>query len=284
MRRFDYFKPQSLKEAWAIKEKNPQALFIAGGTDLMVQIRNREIQAPALISLRSIPELAGLSNGSIMRIGAMTTISNLIQHPSVRKNLSILREAGRSLGSTQIRNVATIGGNLCNGSPCADMATPLLVLEAKVRLQSNRGCRDIPLDEFFIGPGKTSLRSGEILTDILIKPLSLGAKTVFLKRGRVKVDLSIVNVTVLLVIENRMCRKARIAAGSSAPVPLRLKNVEALLEGRVITQSLVAQAQELSSQYIMPITDIRASEEYRRLIVGFYVKRGIEKILKESQI
>lgn len=279
MRKFDYFKPHSLKEALRLKETMPDARFIAGGTDLLVKIKDKEIQPAALISLRSIQELSGAEVNKVTRIGALTTISDLIQNQALCENYPLLADAARQLGSIQIRNVATIGGNLCNCSPAADTALPLLVLDAKVRLQSNQDGREMTLSEFFKGPGESSLNSDEIMTDILLEPSPPSAKTRFLKIGRVKMDLAIASVALLLEMEGKKCQKVRIAAGSVAPVPLRLSKVEALLEGETVSRELLAEAQNMTSEAVAPITDIRASEEYRRHIAGVLVRRALEDMM-----
>lgn len=279
MRRYDYLRPKSLKEALQQKKSIAGAKFISGGTDLLVQIKNRELQPPTLISLRSIPELATIEINGGARIGALATISDIIQHNELGLNYPVLVEAARRLGSVQIRNVATVGGNLCNCSPSADIALPLLVLEAKVRLRTAKAKREIQISEFLKGPGESCLSSDEILTDILLDPPHQKAKATFLKKGRVKMDLAIASLAVLLEMEGGKCRKARIAAGSVAPVPLRLYKVEDLLEGATLSKDLVSKAQQLASKIVSPITDIRATEEYRRQIVRVYVKRGLEKIL-----
>lgn len=283
MRRFDYFKPKSLEKAFQLKKTTPGAKFISGGTDLMVQIKNRELLPPALISLQSIPELASIKFNGGVSIGALATISNIVQHPKVRQNYPLLVDAAKSLGSIQIRNVATIGGNLCNCSPSADMALPLLVMEAKVRLQSTKASREVPLNEFFVGPGESCLASDEILTEILLEPLQQNTKTAFLKKGRMKMDLAIASVAILLEMEGEKCRDVRIAAGSVAPVPLRLYKVETLLEGATVSKRIIGEAQKLAAESVSPITDIRATEEYRRQIFGVLVKRALGKILGQSQ-
>jgi len=276
---FDYFQPQSLEEALGLKKKIPGSRFIAGGTDLMVQIRSRELKPSALISLRSIPDLSSIEiNGSI-RIGAMTTVTDLLYNPDLEHQAKLLVDAARRLGSPQIRNVATVGGNLCNCSPCADLALPLLVLEAKARIESVSGTQDIPLQKFFEGPGKSCLSPDQILTDIFIEPVSSNTKSVFLKKGRVKMDLAVASVALLLEMEGETCRKARVAAGSVAPVPLRLQKVEVLLEGKVLSPELADQAQRMAFESVAPISDVRSTEEYRRQIVGVYVKRGMAQIL-----
>jgi carbon-monoxide dehydrogenase medium subunit len=279
MRRFDYFRPKSLKEALQLKKTIAGAKFISGGTDLIVQIKNRELQPSALISLRSIPGMATIKVNGGARIGALATISDIIQQTELGNKFPVLVEAAKRLGSVQIRNIATIGGNLCNCSPSADMAVPLLVLEAKVRLQTSKASRKIPLEEFFTGPGESCLASDEILTDILLDPPRQNAKTSFLKKGRVKMDLAIASLALLLEMEGEKCHKARIAAGSVAPVPLRLFKVETLLEGNAISQDLMSKAQQLAAKIVSPITDVRATEEYRRHVIGAYIKGGLEKIL-----
>lgn len=276
MRAFFYFKPRSLDEVWKIKNRIPDARFIAGGTDLMVQIKNKTVHPPALISLKSIPELSGVELNNGAYIGAMTTISDLIHHSSLVKEFPIIAEAAKRLGSVQIRNTATIGGNLCNCSPCADMATPLLVLDAKVHIQSAMSSREIPLAEFFVGPGKSCLAPDEILTEIKIDPYPQNTRTVFFKKGRVKMDLAVASMAALLVFKDSVCTKARLAAGSVAPVPLRLKQAEALLEGSKISGEIIKKAREIVENSISPISDVRSTAEYRRHISGVYVKQALE--------
>jgi len=283
VKRFDYFKPRSLEEALRLKETTPDAWFIAGGTDLLVKIKDNEIQTSALISLRSIQELSSAEVNKVARIGALTTINDLIKNPALCENFLLLVDAAKQLGSVQIRNTATIGGNLCNCSPAADTALPLLVLDAKVRLQSIQDSREMRLSEFFMGPGESCLSSDEIMTDILLEPFPPSAKAAFLKIGRVKMDLAIASVALLLEMEGERCRKVRIAAGSVAPVPLRLSKVEELLEGEPVSKELVTEAQKMASEVVAPITDIRASEEYRRHIVGVLVRRALENVLGWSQ-
>ena len=283
MNRFKYYKPRSLDEAWELKEKIPDSLFIAGGTDVIVGIKNNELRPQALISLRSIPRLGNIEVNKGARIGALATISDIIQNPELRKDYPVLVEAAKSLGSVQIRNVATIGGNLCNCSPCADMALPLLVMEAKVRLQTTKKSREIPLNEFFKGPGESCLAPHEILTDILLDPPQKNTKTSFIKKGRVKMDLAVARVAVLREMESKTCHKARIAAGSVAPVPLRLSKIETMFEGATLTKKDVTEAQRLAEDNVVPITDVRSTEEYRRQITGVLVKRALERALEWSQ-
>ncbi len=276
----EYKKPQTLEEALRLKEAQAGARFIAGGTDLLVQLKNKSIAAPlALISLRSISDLKGIAIGEKTRLGACTPISDILSNQGIAERYPVLFEAASHLGSVQIRNVATIGGNLCNASPCADTSLPLLVLDAKVELQGREGTRQVALEDFYRGPGQTCLNPGELLVAILLDPPRPHAKSIFFKKRRVAMDLAQASVAMLLELEGDICRFARIAAGSVAPTPMRLKPVEALLEGKKLTSELIAEAQALASRTISPITDLRASADFRRQIIGVFIKRGIEQLL-----
>ncbi len=275
---FDYFKPRYLGEAWDLYEKHPGARYIAGGTDLLVKIKNRDAKPRGLISLRSIPGLAGIDIGETTHIGSMTTITDLIQHPELGRIFPVLIQAAKRIGSLQIRNVATVGGNLCNCSPCADTALALLLMDARVVLNGPKGIREVPVQEFFLGPGESCLASGEILTGIrLDKPVS-NARAIFMKKGRVKMDLAIASVAVLLEMDGDTCKRACFAAGSVAPVPLRLKKVEELFENVVISKEIIIEAQKIAMSSISPITDIRSTADYRREIVGIYIKRAVQEL------
>ena len=279
MNRYGYYQPETLDEAFRLKKTIPESIYISGGTDLMVRIKKRELRPRALISLRSIPNFSGIKNGKIIRIGAMTSISDVLKNSLLHEKYPVLIQAAKELGSVQIRNIATIGGNLCNGSPAADMAPPLLVLEAKVRLQSGQKSRDLPLEKFFLGPGETGLSPGEILTGILLEPPEQNTKTIFLKKGRTRMDLAVASVAAQIRTEGDRCLRARIAAGSVAPTPVRLFEVEALLEEAALSRELLTEAQQLAAKSVSPITDVRSTADYRCLLVGVLVKRALEKLL-----
>lgn len=278
---YDYFRPQSLAGVWDLAQKYPGSRYVAGGTDLLVKIKQGTAKPQALISLRLVPELSGIEIGEKIRIGAATTITDLINHPDLGTVCPVLIRAAKRLGGPQVRNVATIGGNLCNCSPCADTALPLLILDARVVLKSTSGDREIPMHEFFRGPGESCLSSGEILGEIIIDTPSPGAKAAFMKKGRVRMDLAIASLALLLEMEGNTgkCKKARIAAGSVAPVPLRLKKVEQLFIGAVITEKMLIEAQQIAEKSVSPITDVRSTESYRRRLIGTYVKRAVGELL-----
>ncbi len=285
MTRYEYHRPRTLDEAARLRERIDGALYIAGGTDVMVRIRNRAVRPTALISLRAVSELAGIEMGGETRIGAITLVADIAQHAGLRERYPVLCEAAQRLGSEQIRNAATIGGNLCNASPCADLAPALLVLDARAHIWGPTGMREVPIAEFFTGPGQTCMGVGELLRGVVLGAPTQGARTAFMKKGRVAMDLATASVAALLQMQGRTCRRARFAAGSVAPVPMRLGAVEALLEGAEVTSMLAVQARELAEQSVKPISDVRSSAQYRRTIVGVYVQRAIEGLaLSQSPV
>jgi CO/xanthine dehydrogenase FAD-binding subunit len=281
MSSFAYHKPTTLQDAWQLIRATSGARFIAGGTDLMVRARERGQRPPALVSLRSVKELSGIEeNGGTTRIGATTSIAHVLEHPRIRERFPALIQACQSMGSPQIRNVATVGGNLCNASPCADTAPPLLIHQARLQLKSPKGSREIPLCEFFCGPGETRLASDEILAAVLLDPPEPGTRALFFKKGRVAMDLAVASVAVLLELDGTRCDTIRVAAGSVAPTPIRLGPVERLLGGRTLTDDLISQARELAAASVSPITDVRSTAAYRRQIVGVYLERAVHQLME----
>ena len=286
MSNYPYHRPRSLEELWPLMASSEEARLVAGGTDLMVRIRARTERPGSLVSLRSIESLRGIEVGEeSARIGAGVTVGELTCHPGLARLAPVLVQAARRLGSPQIRNAATIGGNLCNAAPSADTALPLLVLEARLLLRSPGGVREVPADQFFKGPGQTCLAPDEILEAVELDAPPAGAGAVFFKKGRVRMDLSLASVAVLLQMgeggpegEGKVIRTARVAAGSVAPVPLRLKEVEQRLEGQALTAELLAEARQLAQASIQPVTDVRTTAEYRRTLVGVYVQRALRSL------
>jgi len=274
-----YHRPTSLGAALELAAENPDARFIAGGTDLLVKLRRRVHASPAaLISLRRIDELTRVEVGECLRIGAAVPLADLAVNQHVRERLPALTDALATFGSRQIRNVATLGGNLGNASPGADAAPPLLVHEARLELQSTSGVREIPLAEFFRGPGETALGPGEILTAVLVDPPGEGAASAFLRKSRVSMDLAIASVAVLLERDGARCTKARVAAGAVAPTPLRLEAAEAALEGTALDEAACAAAVASVDTAIAPISDVRAEEWYRRHVTAVLLKRALMKL------
>jgi carbon-monoxide dehydrogenase medium subunit len=275
---YDYFKPKTLVEAFGLRVKYPDSRFIAGGTDVMVRIKHRQLNPEALISLRSIAGLDKIEIGRVTRIGSMTTIADLLGHLGLAERFPALARAARELGSVQIRNVATVGGNLCNASPCADTALPLLVYDARVELSRRDGAREVPLDKFFVGPGATCMQPGEIMTAILIDTPSSKSRASFQKKGRVKMDIAVASLAFRAELDGDTVKKPRVAAGSVAPVPLRLGSVEKILDGQKMDPELISKAEEAARNEVAPISDVRASADYRRHLIGVYLGRALRDL------
>ncbi len=279
---FDYHQPATTEEALELATRLPEAELIAGGTDLMVRMQKLGHRPPALISLRRVEELAQIDDGSRLRIGAAVPVTEVAAHPAVVAGFPALVEAIRVLGSPQIRNVATLGGNLCNASPAADCAPPLLVHGARVELCHEGGRRELAVEDFVLGPGQTALRPGEIMTAILLDNPSDNARSTYMRKGRVQMDLALVGVAVLVETDGSAYSVARIAAGAVAPVPLRLARTEAIVQGAPVGAETWTLARAEAANEVSPITDIRASEDYRRHLTGVFVERCLKTLVPAS--
>ena len=278
---YDYHRPDDLASALALAVAHPEARFIAGGTDLMVRIREGRVRPPALISLRNVVELSEIDLGDgdgPTRIGAGVTVGHLLAHADLVERYPLLAAAARRLGSVQIRNAATIGGNLCNASPCADLALPLLAHEATLIIGGPGGERRLSLEDFFVAAGETRLRAAEVVEAIEIPAPPANAHGVFAKKGRVAMDISIASVAVLVVLRDGVCDLARIAAGSVAARPLRLAQAERGLEGQPLDRVAIERATAAARDEVRPISDVRSTADYRRHLVGVYVARALEQI------
>lgn len=281
-----YHRPSSVNDALALKSADPSARFIAGGTDLLVQLRKRKLAPAPLISLRGIRELSGVvADDRVVRIGATTPLAELLRHELVRAELRALGHSLWSLASQQIRNVGTVGGNLCNASPAADTAPPLLVLDASVELVGQGGARTLPLASFLTGPGKTALQAGELLSAVVVPRPSRGAQSAFMRQGRVAMDLSLASVAAFVsVVDNRQAPVVRLAAGAVGPVPMRLPRAEAALHGRPLDAAALVAAAEVAAEEVTPITDLRASAQYRRRLVRVLTERALRLALGDKEI
>jgi len=284
MKRYEYYQPRSLDEAFGLMKKyEGRARFVAGGTDAMIRVKQEIWQPDALISLRWIADLRGIQKtGHFLRLGSMTLWREIETDPLVRRFASALAEAAPMVANPQIRNVASIGGNLCNAAPSADGAPPLMVVEAMLIIAGAGGEREVPISEFFQGPGRHCMAHDEILSAIVIPEMSDHTGMAFLKSGRVTQDIAVANVAVRVEMYGRVCRKCRIAAGAVGPVPMRLREVEAFVEGKKITPELLLEIQGKAAREVTPITDVRSTEVYRRTITGVMVKRALEKAIERS--
>jgi carbon-monoxide dehydrogenase medium subunit len=269
MKDFDLFEPRSISTLLKLLDRHKKsAKIIAGGTDLLIEMEKGAAAFPILISLRNISQLSRISFNpkSGLRLGAAITIHEAETSPIIKENYPIISQAASRLGMLQIRNQATIGGNLCQASPAGDMIPPLLALGALLDLQSFSGQRVVQIENFFKGPGKTILKSGEILKEILIPPPKPNDSQAFLKYSRMEsVDLAIVNVAVRIRLEeDQKCEEACISLGGVAPTVIRARLSELLIKGKELSDDLIQKAGEKVLDEVQPISDVRASSEYRR--------------------
>ena len=279
MQSFDYQKVYSLREAFdAASASKGTSVFMAGGTDLLIQIKEGKRQLQGIIDVKGISEMDGVViTGGECFIGSLTSIRTLETSLSISEKVPLLAQAAAKLGSVQVRHRATVGGNLCNASPSADTAPALLALEAQAEIFGKTGLRVMDLQEFFLGPGATALGDGEILTRLKI-PLSRKRRgSVYYKLStRKAMDLAFVGVAVLLELGgDDEISKTRIALGAVAPTPIRVPSAEKLLEGIRLSPEAAREAAELAARSCKPISDLRASAEYRREMVRELCQQGL---------
>ena len=278
----DYIRVNTIKEALkALQTSSKPTHVLAGGTDLLLKLNGAEGDHPTLIDISNVGELNGIQkieNG--LRIGATTKLKDIVQSDLLKKYVPIIPQSAVKVGSVQIRNLATIGGNICNASPSADTATPLIVMDSIVELISLKGSRLIPLAKFFVGPGKTVLGEDEILTAIHIPKQPPGANSIYLKHTtRGAMDLAIVGVAVQIALIDG-CHDVRIGLGAVAPTPMRSRKAEIFLsQVSKIGDKEINEAAHIAEQESKPISDIRASAKYRRDMVRVLTERALRKVL-----
>lgn len=277
--KFDYFSPSSLSETFKLlKDYKGRARLLAGGTDLLVKMKKRAVSADAIIDLNKISELAFIELADdYLHIGGLTRLAMLGESSIVKERARALAEAINVLASPQIRNRATIAGNLCNASPAADTAPPLLALDASVKLRSADGERIVSLSQFFLGPEQTVSKPDEILTEVII-PLQEGASA-FIKLGKRKAfTLSIASAAAFAKVNNGKFEEVRVALGAVAPIPMRSRKVEDGLKGKDVNEENIKEAAQLVKEECRPITDVRASAEYRTDMSYVLTKRVLRKV------
>jgi carbon-monoxide dehydrogenase medium subunit len=283
----DYYAPVSLDEALSrLSRAAGKARIIAGGTDILPSIRAGVTNPGLLIDLRLL-DLAGIrQEGDFFYLGSRVTHTQVLESKVLSHHYPALVAACREIGGPSIRNRGTLGGNLVNASPAADAAPPLLVYDADVLLVKDSGERWLPLDKFFIEPGQTALSSDEILKEIRMPLTPRRTAVVFSKLGKRRaMAIAVVSVAVRLTVDDdSRIVKARIALGSVATRPIRARSAEKVLAGRSITESLIAQSASVAAGEASPISDLRASSDYRRHMVEVLVRRTLISAWQELQM
>ncbi len=273
---YDYIKPENIKEVISLlKEYGPGATLIAGGTDVMVNIRNKKLSPGVLVSLRGLKDLQYIKKDKGYHIGGMATHTMLEKSELVKRELSALHDGASKVGSVQIRNVATIGGNICNAAPSADTAGPLLVLDAVVVLEGAEGKRRIPVAEFYTGPSRTVRREDEVLVEFDIPEDNSNYGSAYWKHSRRKaMDLPILGVAVALkMAEDRTILDARIGLSVLAPTPIRASKAEEYLKGKTLRDDVLAEAGKIASSEASPRDSLRGKAWYRGDMIKVFVPR-----------
>lgn len=276
---FEYYSPTTPEEALALAGSlSGKAKILAGGTDLIIMMKEKLVRPQCLIDINGVKEFRGICRqpGRGVVIGAATKISEIERSDLIREKYFALYQAAGELGSVQVRSMATIGGNSCHASPAAETPPPLIALGARAIIRSRAGERELPLEEFILGNRRTALKEGEILTAFILPEPPPGSASRYMYIGlRDAMEIDTVNMAVNMVLEDdgRTVKDLRIVMGSVAPAPLAAVRAAAVLTGRELTGDLVEKAAETASGEAKPISDIRASAEYRREVVAVLARR-----------
>lgn len=286
MRRFDLVLPNTLEDCLKIlAERGAQAKLVAGGTDLLPQMKNGVLRPAVVVDLSGIARVrqVGDGNGNGLRIGAAATARELELSPALRGAYLAIAESAAMVGSLQIRNLATVGGNLCNAAPSADMAPPLVALEAQAVIAGPKGQRRVPMAEFFTGVRQTVLAPNEMLIELVVPPPGAHSGGQYLRHTpRRELDIAVVGVASQLTIADGRCTKARIALASVAPTPVRATAAERSLEGQAVTPEAIERAAGLAIEAAKPIDDQRGSIEFRKHLVRVLTRRTLTTALARA--
>jgi carbon-monoxide dehydrogenase medium subunit len=271
MSKFDYVEPRTLEEVLElIHERSNSAKVIAGGTDLIVDYLKDVTPAAYLIGLLGLDDLAKIEINDDLYIGSTVTLNMLTRSATIQANYPMLAESAGLVGSRQIRNLATIGGNICNAVPSADTAPPLLAADADVLISSKDSRRAVPIMDFFLGPRKTILKGDELVIGFTLPTVKPNTGSVYRRHTpRRALDLAMVGVAVSLTMdpEARVVDRVRLALGAVAPIPYRVTEVENLLSGESFSEAIVEEAADIAANSASPISDIRGSKTYREEII-----------------
>ena len=288
MKAFDYARPSSIEEACTLLGAGDSRVkVLAGGTDVLVQMRLGTLQPQTLVSLRDVPGLAfvRLEDDGALMIGAAATLAAVEEAPAVRGSFPAVGEAAACIGSVQVRSRATVGGNLCNAAPSADMAPILLAYEAEAIIAHGSGERSVPLEEFFTGPGGTVLAPGELLKAVRVPALPPESHARYYKTFRSAMDCCTVGVAIAAVFTPATTSLAdvRLALGAVAPTPLRARQAERMALDQPLDEGLIERVSAQAAAEAWPISDVRASAEYRTTLVRVLTRRALRGALSWAE-
>jgi CO/xanthine dehydrogenase FAD-binding subunit len=280
--KFDYFSCKTVEEACSLLSTyKDEARVLAGGTDLLIKMKHKKMMPRYLVNIKRVPDLTYIRHDEHegLRIGALTTIQAIRNSPLIAKRFSVLSDSAAVLGTRQVRNLATLGGNLCNASPAAECAPALISLGARAKIVGLHGERTVPVHEFFIGPGVSALQGDEVLTEIQVPNVPLHTRGVYLKHSTRRIDVAIVGVAMVIALDGQVCQDIRLALGSVGPTPFRAVKAEDVLRGKRLTGEMPQKAGQVASQESFPIDDMRGNADYRKKVVETLVKEGIERAI-----
>jgi carbon-monoxide dehydrogenase medium subunit len=281
MNQFKYVSPKTKEEALKIlSEEKPNVCIVAGCSNVLPNIRDKKLNPKLLVDITNIGKLKGISQkkGKIC-LGPLTTIAELVNSKLLFKEYPILHQAAEQFADPVVRNNATIGGNLVTASPAADMAVPLLALDALIKIESTRQQREVRLKDFFLAPGRTVLREDEMITEIEFEPSAINKNGCYLKLGlRKAMAIAVASIGINLEVKENKIVQVRIAMGSVAPTPIRLTATEEFLQDQEVNDELLEKAINKVREEVNPISDTRASDEYRRYVSGILFKRAFNKL------
>jgi carbon-monoxide dehydrogenase medium subunit len=272
---FEYFEPRTIEEALSLLAKyEGKARVIAGGTDLLVWMKMGRVSPEYLINISRIPALRYLITDKGLRIGALTPFREVEKHGLIQRKYTAFYEAAKAVTSVQIKNMGTIGGNLCNASPAADSAPPLIAFGGQLRLAEGKKERVISIEEFFVGNGVTCLSPKELLLEVLLAEAPASTGSAFIKVARVAADLAKISIAAKVVRDGKSCQDCGIAMGGVAKVPMRLKKTEEVLRGRKFDPALVEKAGQVASEEIQPRSR-RSTSFYKKEVTKVLIRDAI---------
>lgn len=280
MREFDYAAPHDVEEAIRLLAETEGAMALAGGTDIVVLLQHGKIVPSLVVDLKHLPGLQGIEEKADgVEVGALVSMTELSSSEIIKRHYPALAQAAGAMGCWQVRNLATVGGNICNASPSADAAPPLLLYNARVMVAGPSGRSEIDFAAFPTGPGKTALLRGELVVGLSLPQPPANLRAIYLRRQlRRSMDIPLVNVAVGVEEEAGLVTEARICLGAVAPVPFRAKEAEDALRAKARGPETIAAAAEAAAESSCPITDIRSSASYRTEMVRVLVRRALEAL------
>ncbi|MFZ0932630.1 MAG: xanthine dehydrogenase family protein subunit M [Syntrophobacteraceae bacterium] len=283
---FDFYEPATIDEVIGLlRSEGPDAQVMAGGTDLLNKIHVRALTPKTIIGLKRIEGLDKITfdERTGLTIGATALLADVARHPDILEHYPDVARAARGTANVQVRNMGTVVGNLCNASPSADNAPTLLAMNAQVHIRGAEGERKLPLDQFFIGPGVTALEPHEIVTAVHVPVPPSNAGTAYLSlSARGKLDCTAVGAGVMVIANGPVCEDMRLFIAACAPTPLRARKTEDLVRGRELTEELLEKAGVQACEESRPITDLRATADYRTKIIAVLIRRAVKEAHRKA--